>query len=241
MNHKTRGLVLHTIKYTDNSVISHIYTEDFGRQSFLINGARGKKSTARINLLQHLSILEMEVYIKHSRELQRIKEIRLHENFCSIPYDPVKNTVALFVAEILYRTLQEQESNLTLFSYLVNAIKIFDLSVSGYANFHLLFLLGLSRHLGFFPQNNFSSSNQIFDIKNAHFTRMQPFHNHFISPPESRYISVLMECSFKDMDKIKLNAVMRNIIVEGLLDYYQFHVTGMKPVKSFSVLKDVFN
>jgi DNA repair protein RecO (recombination protein O) len=240
MIQKTRGLVLHTIKYTDNSVISHIYTETFGRLSFLLSGTRGKKSSVKINLLQHLSILEMEVYIKQNRDLQKVKEIKLHESFSSIPYDPVKNAVALFLAEILYRALQEQEPNLPLFSYLINAIKILDLSEKGYANFHLLFLLGLTRHLGFFPRNNYTSSREYFDMENAVFTEKQPLHPYFVSPPASRYITALMKCNFEDMNKVKLNGAMRNILVTGILDFYRFHLPGMGQVKSLSVLKEIF-
>lgn len=240
MIHKTRGLVLHTIKYTDNSVISHIYTENFGRQAFIINGARGKKSSARINLLQHLTILEMEVYIRQNRELQRIKEMRLHESFSSIPYHPAKNAIALFVTEILYKTLQGQEPDLRLFSYLINAIKILDLTDTGFANFHLLFLLGFSRHLGFSPGNNYSASNEIFDIENGRFTDREPLHPHFISPPASRYLHALMGCTFKGMGKIGMNAAMRNQLLEGILDYYRYHVAGMGQIKSFPVLREIF-
>ncbi|MFO7923982.1 MAG: DNA repair protein RecO [Bacteroidales bacterium] len=240
MIQKTRGLVLHTIKYTDNSVISHIYTENSGRQAFIISGTRSKKSPARINLLQHLSILEMEVYIKQSRDLQRVKELRLHESFGSIPYHPVKNAVALLVAEVLYRTLQEQESNLPMFSFLLNAIRILDLSERGYANFHLLFLMGLSRHLGFFPRNNYSAAQEFFDMENAVFTEKQPQHPYFISPPASRFLSALMDYSFEEMDRIKLNAGMRNILATGILDFYRFHLPGMGQVKSFPVLKEIF-
>ena len=241
MIHKTRGLVLHNIKYTDNSVISHIYTEDFGRMPFIVNGTRGKKSPVRINLLQHLSILDMEVYIKRSRELQRVKEIRLHENFSTIPWNPVKSAVALFVSEILYRTLQEQESNPNLFSYLINSIKILDLSESGYANFHLIFLLGLTRHLGFFPRNNYTPATGFFDLEDAVFTRARPMHPHFIAPPASRFLPVLMSCSFDEMDKVKLNGAMRNSLVSGLLDFYRLHLPGTGEVKSFPVLRDIFN
>lgn len=232
---------MHTIKYSDNSVISHIYTEHFGRQSFIISGARRKKSPARINLLQHLSILDMEVYFKQSRDLQRIKEFRLHETFSSIPWHPVKNAVALFISEILYKTLKEEESNIPMFSYLINAIKMFDLSERGYANFHLLFLLGFTRHLGFSPHNNYSALKEYFDIENGCFTGKAPVHDYYIYGPASRYLHDLMECSFEEMDKIKLNAKMRNIILEGILAYYRFHVSGMGQIKSYAVLKEVFN
>jgi DNA repair protein RecO (recombination protein O) len=240
MIYKTRGLVIHTIKYTDNSVISHIYTEHFGRKSFMISGARGKKSPARINLLQHLSILDMEVYIKQKRDLQRVKEIKLHETFTSLPWHPGKNAVALFISEFLYRTLQEEESNPNLFSYLINAIKIFDLSESGYANFHLLFLLGLSRYLGFFPQNNYSASKEIFDMENARFTDAQPLHPHFILPPASRQLHEIMACPLEDMSRLKLNSSMRNLVLNGIIDYYRYHLPGMGQMKSISVLREIF-
>jgi DNA repair protein RecO (recombination protein O) len=240
MLHKTRGLVLHTIKYTDNSVISHIYTENFGRKSFMISGARGKRSSARINLLQHLSILDMEVYIKQTRDLQRVKEIRLHQPFSSLPYHPVKNTVALFVSEILYKTLQEEESNPNLFSWLINAIMILDLTGSGYANFHLLFMLGLTRYLGFFPRGNYSESAEYFDLENGRFTGGKPGHPHFIPPPVSRALAGLMGCSFEEMGRIRLNSELRNVLLTGILDYYRYHLPGMGKIKSFPVLKEIF-
>jgi DNA repair protein RecO (recombination protein O) len=240
MIHKTRGIVLHTIKYSDSSVISHIYTENFGRQSFIVSGARGRKSSARVNLLQHLSILEMEVYIKHNRDLQRIKEIRLHENFSSIPYDPVKNAVALFLAEILYRTLQEQECNIPLFLYLLNAIKILDLSEKGFANFHLIFLIGLTRHLGFFPNYDITDTAEFFDIENARFTNKRPPHSNIIPPPGGRYLAEIMKCSFENMDRLKLNAETRNLLVSGILKYYSFHISGLGIIKSFAILREIF-
>ncbi len=240
MVEKTRGIVIHTIKYNDNSVISHIYTEGFGRQSFIVKGTRSKKSTVRINLLQHLSILEMEVYMKQNRDLQRIREMKLHETFSEIPYNPVKNAIAMFVAEVLFRTLQEQEANRAMFSFLLNAIKILDLSESGYANFHLVFLMGLSRHLGFYPRNNYSNTREFFDMENAVFTEQKPLQPYFIAPPASRLLPVLMGCTFEEMDRVKLNSGLRNELVTGLLDFYRYHLPGMGVVRSLPVLQEVF-
>ena len=241
MIQKTRGVVIHTIKYTDNSVISHIYTEKFGRRSFIIRITRGKTSAARINLLQHLSLLEMEVYIKQTRDLQKVREIRLHETFSTIPFNPAKNAVALFISEILYKVLREEESNQMLFSFLVNSIKIFDLTDKGYANFHLIFLLHLSRHLGFYPRNNYSVSEEIFDIENARFISHPPGHPNYLDPPVSRYVSELMECSFNGMGNIRLNSEMRNILLTGLIRFYNYHMPGMGQIKSFPVLKEIFS
>ncbi len=240
MIHKTRGIVIHNIRYTDNSVISHIYTEGFGRLAFMVNGARSRKGTVRINLLHHLSILEMEVYIKQSRELQRIREMRLHETLAGISGHPVKNAVAIFVAEVLYRTLQEQEANPAMFTFLVNAIKILDLSDSGYANFHLLFLMGLTRHLGFYPRNNYNRTREYFDMENAVFIEKQPLQPCFIAPPASRHFAGVMGCSFENMDSLKLNSDLRNELVTGLLDFYRYHLPGMGQIKSLPVLREVF-
>src|SRR4030066_1853086 len=112
---KVRGIVLHHIKYKECSSIVHMYTDLHGRQSYLINNARGKRGQHRANLLQPLFFLEMEVYHKPYRELQRIKEFNQHIPFRTLPFDLNKSTQAMLIAEVLYRSLKEEEANPELF------------------------------------------------------------------------------------------------------------------------------
>jgi len=141
MIYKTRGIVLHHIKYAETSVIATIYTEQFGRQSYMINGVRGKKSRIKANVLQPLYLLNMEVYHKTTRDLQRVKELQHAYIFNSLPYDLKKSTLALFIAEILYQTLREQEPNPELFNYLYHSIQMLDIKNEGLTTFHIYFLL----------------------------------------------------------------------------------------------------
>src|SRR6056297_3707722 len=170
MIQSTRGIVLHSFKYGETGIICNIYTETHGKVAFLVQGARKHKAKLKANLFQPLFLLDLEVYYKEKRQLQKIREARNAHPFQSIPYDFRKRTIALFIAEVLYKSLQEEESNPPLFSYLINQIKMLDLKEEGLANFHLYFLIHLSKYLGFFPQNNYSRSFTFFDMQNGKFT-----------------------------------------------------------------------
>ena len=99
MLHKTRGIVLNYIKHRETSIITHIYTELFGRQSYIINGVRSHRSKIKLTLFQPLTILDLEVYYKPVRDLQRIKEVRNHTLLFNIPNDIHKSSIAIFIAE----------------------------------------------------------------------------------------------------------------------------------------------
>jgi DNA repair protein RecO (recombination protein O) len=238
---KTRGIVLHHIKYSETSVIVTIYTELFGRKSYLINGVRSKKAKIKANILQPLFLLDMEVYNKPKRDLQRVKEVQNDFIFNSLPYDIRKSTVALFIAEILYKTIQEQEPNSDLFSYLYNSIQVFDLKEEGAANFHLYFLIHLTKYLGFFPENNYSETYPYFDLKAGRFVQLKPLHLFFLDKEDSAILSGLIVFSENQHDQLKITPGSRINILEKILDYYSLHNEGVSNVKSLSVLKDVFH
>lgn len=238
---KTRGIVLHHIKYSETSVIVTIYTELFGRQSYLINGVRSKKAKIKANILQPLFLLDMEVYHKPKRDLQRVKEVQNDFIFNSLPYDIRKSTVALFIAEILYKTIQEQEPNSDLFSYLYNSIQVFDLKEEGATNFHLYFLIHLTKYLGFFPENNYSETYPYFDLKAGRFVQLKPLHLFFLYKDDSAILSGLIVFSENQHDQLKITSSSRINILEKILDYYSLHNEGVSNVKSLSVLKDVFH
>jgi DNA repair protein RecO (recombination protein O) len=137
---KTQGVVLHFIKYSESSVVATIYTKAFGRQSFLIKGLRGKKTINKANLLQPFFLVEMEVYYKENRELQKLGGLRNAWPFSSIPYDIRKSTQAIFLAEVLFRSIRECESNASLFDFLEQSIQMLDMLEDGVSDFYLNFL-----------------------------------------------------------------------------------------------------
>lgn len=241
MLHKTRGIVLHHIKYSETSVIVTVYTESFGRQAYLINGVRSKKARIKANMLQPLFLLNMEVYHKSRRELQRVKEIQNDFVFSSLPYDIRKSTLALFIAEILYKTIQEQEPNRELFNYLYHSIQLLELKDDGIPNFHLYFLLHLTKYLGFFPENNYSLQNRYFDLKKGSFVQLRPLHTMGMEENESAILGTLLDFSDNQHENLKIPYNQRMSILERIIDYYALHDTGLSNLKSLSVLKEVFH
>lgn len=241
MLYKTKGIVLKYIKYSETSIIVTIYTENFGRQAYIINGVRGKKSKIKANFFQPLFLLDMEVYHKPKRDLQRVKEIQNAFIFTTLPYDIKKSTLAIFIAEILYKTIQEQEPNQELFNYLFNSIQLLDLKAEGLSNFHIYFLIHLTKYLGFFPNNNYSETNSYFDLKAGCFVQIKPMHLSYLEKEESKWLSKMLFFSEDQHKDLKINYKTRNHLIEKILEYYLLHNEGVANIKSLDVFKEVFH
>ena len=248
MVYKTRGIVLHHLKYSETSVIAKIYTELFGLQSYLINGVRSKpahprggKAKVKANILQPLSLVDMIVYHKEKNVLQRIREVSSNHPFSSIPYDIPKCSIALFIAEILYKSIREEEANANLFEFLFHSIQILDLTTGNCANFHLLFMLQLTKHLGFYPNGKYSDKFNFFDLREGVFLERQPDHPHFIPPPIGAYLNLLSETSFEKLNQINIKPDHRKRLLEHLIEYYELHLSNMNEVKSHRILETVMN
>jgi DNA repair protein RecO (recombination protein O) len=205
----TRAIVLNHLRYGDNSLIVNLYTESMGRQAVFVKGTFNKKSAARVALFQPLHLVETDLYYRANRQMQRLSNVRMYYPFQTIPFDPVKSCIAMFIAEILYKTLKEEEANPGLFDFLIHTIQALDLNEHGTANFHLVFLVHYSRYLGFY-------------LKYDHL------------------IPQLFDMSFDHLDSLQINHHQRNDLTEYLLGYYSMHVANFGKLKSFSVLRNVF-
>src|ERR1051325_9557854 len=149
MLHKTKGIVFHVTPFSESSVVAKIYTALFGLQSYLINGVRNKKAKIKPGLLQPLSLLDMVVYHKERSGLQRLKEIRPSASggqFTSIPFDVKKGSMVMFLNEVLYKSIKEEEANQQLFDFIFNAIQLLDVQPEANNDYHLLFLVQLTKY-----------------------------------------------------------------------------------------------
>lgn len=238
---KTRGIVLHHIKYSETSVIVTVFTENYGRQSFLIKGVRSKKSKIKANILQPLFLLDMEIYYKTNRDLQSVKEIQNAFIFNSIPYDLRKSSIAIFIAEILYKTIREQEANKELFDFLYHTIQYLDIKDKGISNFHIYFLIQLTRYLGFYPGNTYLGKDCYFDLKNGSFVQIKPVHPFYMNTEYSKLFSTMIPFSTSQNENEILSYAQRIGLLEKILEYYYLHNEGVSNIKSLSVLKEVFH
>jgi DNA repair protein RecO (recombination protein O) len=240
MQVKTIGIVLHSIKHTDSSSIITVYTQQFGRVSYMVHGANKKKSVVRAALLQPLSIVEMDVLHTPGRDIQRIKDIRMEHLLSSIPFDPLKNSLALFISEILYRTLRQTEPDESLFLFLENSIQQLDYCAAGIANFHLVFLLKLSRYLGFEP-NRDEERTKYFDLMNGIFQQEKPLHTHYLLPETTEDLNNVLESDYATMHNLAFTRARRAKLLEGIIEYYKLHIAEFHGLHSLAVLQSLFD
>jgi DNA repair protein RecO (recombination protein O) len=239
MLHKTRGIVFKLTDYGETSVIVQIFTEKFGLQSYLINGAKKPRAKIGRNMLQSLHLLDLVVYYKNTGAVQRIKELKNVPMLAHIPYDVVKSSIALFLNEVLYKAIKQQTGDEQLFGYVFNSIELLDNLTVGLANFHLIFLLGLTRYLGFYPGFATAADTDYFDMHNGVFTRFKPESSLYLSPPHTNNFKALLTHGFEDLSSIKLSHDERRYLITRLLEYFALHIEGFGYIRSHSVLEEV--
>jgi len=241
MIHKTKAIALHTVKYGDSSLIAYVYSESYGRLSVMVHSAYGKKKSAgKAIFFQPLSIINVVYYRKGIQTLCKLKEVSTEVNFTSIPFDPIKRAIALFIGEVVYRTIREEESNPVMYSYLENAIQLLDVMHGGMSNFHLIFLAQLTRHLGFFPGNAWDESTPYFDYKNGVFVKTETIHPLFFSTEVSKLMGQVLTTPFHEAESLQFNHKTRAQLIGSFLSFYQVHIESISGIKSLPILSQVF-
>ncbi len=237
---KTRGIVLHQIKYTDSEIIVQLYTREYGRLSFLVRGMGSRQKGKHNVFFQPMFILALEMYYKESREMQLIKEFSVSYSPANIFSDIRKTSVAIFLGEVLTSILRQESPNENLFRFIEDSIVYFDNSTENYVNFHIAFLAGLSSYLGFEPQSRSTAKEHFFDMINGSFVTVPPLHNDYANPGMSSILAAFFSTSFDKSMNIPLSGVQRNEVLEVLIRYYSIHLPGLKKIRSLEVLKEVF-
>lgn len=236
MLHPAKGIVIKCVRYGDTSVIAKIYTDKFGMQSYLINGVRKSKSGNRQALLQPLTLLTMMVYHRDGKNLQRIREMSFDYIFTKIPFEVLRSSIAMFITEVLSKTLREEEPNPEVFDFLSRSVKSLDQVQDGLGDFHLRFLAQLTRLLGFGPGNVWSDRNAFFDLEEGMFVADPPAHYHVVQNEDASTFSKLFSEA-----RDSLPRPQRQRLLEQLLNYYKLHVEGFGNVRSYSILQSVLN
>ncbi|TXK44627.1 DNA repair protein RecO [Pontibacter qinzhouensis] len=233
---KTRGIVLNYIRFRESSIIAKIYTEQLGVQSYIVNSVRKKNSGSRIALFQAFTLLEMVVYTSQRGGITRISEYRSAYPFSSIPFDIRKSSILLFLSEMVSRTVKEEEENPSLFAFLYQSIIHFDELETGFENFHLVFLLQLSHHLGFGPSSGTEIIEQVaFSAPSAVVTAVPTVLS--LQVYEAYFDQLLQTPGQAGIP----NGKVRRELLAILIRYYQLHVEKLGEIKSLAVLSEVLS
>lgn len=237
---KSRALVLRTVKYNDEAFIAHLFTEQEGRVAMLVRINRSKRAAVRHTLFQPLAVLEVEWENRPNASLQRPKQAVTALPLLSLPYDPHKSAMTLFLAEFLFYALQGETDKEALFDYVARSVEWLDTCPKGYANFHLVFLLRLTHFLGFMPQIVKAREGHYFDLRSSCFVPVQPIHPDFLPPREAALLPKLLRMRYDNMHVFRFSGTERSQLLEHLNHYYRLHLPGFPELKSLAVLKMLF-
>lgn len=220
MLHKTKGVVLRYTRYGETSIIVNIFTESFGLQSYIVNGVRSKSGKNKIALYQPLTLLDLVVYHKENAAIVRIKEIACSYQYQHLQSDPKKSCIGLFISELLNKTVKEQSHASDLCNFIIESLMQLDLLVRA-ENFHLVFLIKLSKYLGFGP-----------------FTKAD-LGAWGLNATDEEVLDLLLECNYGST--IEMSNEQRRNLLDILLRFYNSHVDGMGNMKSIQVLREVLS
>ena len=224
MLEKTRGIVLRYIKYKEASIIVHIFTEKLGLQSYIVNSVR-RKTSNKIALFQPLTLLDLVVYHSDKKQIQRIKEVRCYYAYEKIPWDIGKSAILIFLSEIFSKVIKEGSESEGLFDFINDSLITLDKMRVKTENFHLIFLIKLSRYFGFFPGSPRQMMAEI-DVSTNLSVQLKELGIIFLADIDS---------------EIQISNKARRNILNIIIAFYQSHFETFSEVKSVKILREVLN
>ena len=240
MLQKTRAIILHAVRYGDSSLIVQSYTEQLGRTSFLLKGARKSKKSNRAVMFQPLYVLDLDIYYRDSREMHWIREASFAGGVPGGRQDVMKSAQAIFMSEVLLKTIREEERNPDLFGFLQQSIQFFDRVVPASPSFHLLFLFQLSKYLGFYPRNNYLTNGHFFNAGKGSFSTTPESLDLELEKTLGEQWHSLFSCDYNSVDQLFSNHDQRNLFLDSLLHFYRCHHPSIKDLNSIDVLRTIF-
>lgn len=238
-------MILHLValkatKYSDTQTILTAYSRELGRVSFALPAGKGKGAARAKALCMSLGIVECMSEPRAGREILPLRQLSQSVALSSLHSDPVKQMMAMFLAEVLAVTLQGGEPDAALFDFLVGAIRCLDnADAARTANFHICFLFNLSRHLGIEPDASTFTEGSILDLADGRWRQTMPLHRRFLPPKESAVAMLLSRMTFVNMHRFRFNRTERNAIIDAMLEYYSIHYVSMRSLKSLDILRSM--
>lgn len=245
MVHKTKGLILRTVKYGETSLIVTAFTELFGLQSYMVNSVRmaSKKGSAKSAYFQPAALLDMVVYKNEFNNLQRIKEYNWAHLYQHLLSDVRKNSVALFMVELLNKCLKEPEHNNELFYFVEDALLHLDAASDKVtANFPLFFAMHLAVFFGFRIVDEYTDEQHYLDLQEGLFVTEQPQHAHYIEGKMAEVTSHLLKMMLpSDLEELQLTGEFRRKLLNAYESYYALHLSEFGSLKTLPILREVLS
>jgi DNA repair protein RecO (recombination protein O) len=244
MLHNTRGIVLRSVKYGETSLITTIFTEKHGVESYMVQGARSSSAkNNRSAALQPGMLLNLISYHKPNTNLQRLREFQYAYLYTSLQEKITKNSIALFSIELLLRIMPEHAAMPEVFDFAFQYFQQLDQSSDHeVANFPLHFTIQCCKLLGYEIHGEYTANTPHLNIQEGAFTHHMPPIGPFANDEEAKALSLLLKVStITELSAISLNAELRNRILDWLLEFLKQHTQHMGNLKSLEILRTILH
>lgn len=236
----SRAIVLRTLRYSDEALIAHLLTEERGCVPMIVRISRSRRAAVHHTLFRPLAVLGVEWNDRPKAALQRPKTVQTALVLRSLPYEAGKAAIALFIADFLEHAVRTEPDSRAVFEFIVRSVEWLDTCHSGYANFHLVFLLRLTRFLGLLPDARDFGPGKYFDLRNACFVDSRPLHPDYLAPAEAALLPDILRMRYANMHLFRLSGAQRSQLLARLNDYYRLHLPSFPELKSLDVLRQTF-
>ena len=236
-----QGIIFRTIKYSESSVNCEVYTQEHGLRTYIMNGVRQQKSKIGPALVQPMALVEMVVYHREDRDINRVKEIKPAYIYHKIPFDVLRGAIGLFITEIAQKSIKESVENPDLYEFLATTYQMLDSLETRLANFHLSFMVKLTQYLGFMPEGvefEVEGLDFFFDYREGEFLFQAPPHTYYFPAHHSRLLLQFLEQPMNDCAHISITGNLRHDFIEDMIRFYQYHIENLK-IYSHDVLHQV--
>lgn len=234
---KTQGIVFRSIRYKESSLILDVYTESSGLQSFIVNSVFSKSDQRLASVLQAMNLIDLVAYYNENKDLHRIKEVQRDVIYQRIPFDIKRSATGQFMLEICRKAIRTKDPHQALFKFIHNSFLNLDQQHDFNPNQHIKFMLRLSSHLGFYPHNNYSTTNDRFDLANGVFTSVNSKDSYLLDLNTSAALKIML-CEEDSLNWFQ-NAQQRRDVLKGLLLFYQLHIEHFGTVNSIDVFQEI--
>ena len=235
----SKGFVVKSIKNGETSIIVSCYLEDIGLKSFIVKGIYGTKKPkfSKAHFFP-LNLISINYSLSKPNRLSYIKEVKPVIIFNTLHSSIEKSTVIIFLSEILNSVFKEEgNKNQNLFNFLDKSIRWYD-AQENCNNFHIKFLIELTRHIGFYP-NIMNQEDNFFNLESGSSSSIKPI-SKSIEFEDYNLFKQLLGMKFEDLNYMGINKNSRLRLLNHIIDYYSLHLQMFKPPKSIDIFSEIF-
>ncbi len=234
------AIVLRAFSFADSKMMAEVLSREEGRLSCVLRLGKSAAARGRRQMFQPLSVLELTLERKGAGQIPIVKESRIAAPAASIPFDPVKTVIAMFVAEFTGNVTRAEESSAALFDFVAGSVRWLDAARAGFANFHLIYMVRLSRFTGFFPNGDDYAEGRPFDMTNGCFVESATPRKGFLFGRDAKLMHLITRLDYSTMHILRLSHTARNRCLDTILEYYSLHIPNIREMKSLRVFREIF-